>query len=37
MVWDLSPSWGARVDYSYENRKDIYKHHALGGGLTYKF
>ena len=37
VVWDLSPSWGARVDYSYENRKDIYKHHALGGGLTYKF
>lgn len=37
VVVDLSPAWGMRVDYSYEDRKDIYKHHAIGGGLTYKF
>ena len=37
VVFDLSPSWGARVDYSYEDRKDSYRHHAIGGGLTYKF
>lgn len=37
VVWDLSPVWGLRVDYSYEDRKNIYKHHALGGGLTYRF
>lgn len=37
VVFDLSPAWGARVDYSYEDRKDIYKHHAVGAGLTYRF
>jgi len=37
VVWYLTPSWGARVDYSYEDRKDIYKHHAIGAGLTYRF
>lgn len=37
VAFDLGPQWGARVDYSYEDRKDIYKHHAIGAGLTYKF
>ncbi len=37
VAFDLSSQWGARVDYSYEDRKDIYKHHAIGAGLTYKF
>ena len=37
VVFDLSPAWGARVDYSYEDRKDSYKHHAIGAGLTYRF
>lgn len=37
VVFDLNPSWGARVDYSYEDRKNVYKHHAVGAGLTYKF
>lgn len=37
IVFDLSPAWGLRVDYSYEDRKDIYKHHAVGAGLTYRF
>ena len=37
IVFDLSPAWGMRVDYSYEDRKNIYKHHALGAGLTYRF
>lgn len=37
VVWDLTPVWGARVDYSYEDRKDIYKHHSVGAGLTYRF
>jgi len=37
VVFDISPSWGARVDYSYEDRKNIYQHHAIGGGLTYRF
>lgn len=37
VVFELSPSWGARLDYSYEDRKDVYKHHAIGGGLTYRF
>ncbi|MES2685075.1 MAG: YaiO family outer membrane beta-barrel protein [Pseudomonadota bacterium] len=36
-VFDLGPRWGVRVDYSFENRKDIYKHHNLGAGLTYRF
>lgn len=37
VVFDLSPSWGVRADYSYEDRKGFYKHHAIGGGVTYKF
>lgn len=37
VVWYLTPAWGARLDYSYEDRKDIYKHHAVGAGLTYRF
>ena len=37
IVFDLSPVWGVRADYSYEDRKDIYKHHAVGAGLTYRF
>lgn len=37
VVWDLSPAWGLRVDYAYEDRKDIYQHHAIGGGFNYKF
>ncbi|MES2884838.1 MAG: YaiO family outer membrane beta-barrel protein [Pseudomonadota bacterium] len=37
IVFDLGPTWGARVDYSYEDRKGIYKHHAVGAGLTYRF
>lgn len=37
VVFDLTPAWGVRVDYSYEDRKDIYKHHAVGGGVTYRF
>lgn len=37
LVLDLTRQWGARVDYNYEDRKDIYKHHALGAGLTYRF
>lgn len=37
VVIDLSPRWGARVDYSYEDRKNIYQHHAVGTGLTYRF
>lgn len=37
VAFALSPQWGARVDYSYEDRKDIYKHHAIGAGLTYRF
>lgn len=37
IVFDLSAAWGVRVDYSYEDRKDIYKHHAVGAGLTYRF
>lgn len=37
VVVDLGPAWGMRLDYSYEDRKDIYKHHTLGAGLTYRF
>lgn len=36
-VWTLNPQWSLRADYSYEDRKDIYKHHALGGGLSYRW
>lgn len=36
-VFNLSPSWGARLDYSREDRKDTYIHDAVGVGLTYKF
>ena len=36
-VWTLSPRWGLRADYSYEDRKGFYRHHAFGGGLTYRF
>ena len=36
-VWTLDRRWGLRADYSYEDRKDIYKHHALGVGLSYRF
>lgn len=37
VVVDLSPAWGVRADYSYEDRKGIYKHHTVGAGLTYRF
>ncbi len=37
LVVDLTPAWGVRGDYSYEDRKGIYKHHTLGVGLTYRF
>ncbi len=37
LVLDLNPVWGLRVDYSYEDRDNIYKHHTVGGGLTYRF
>lgn len=36
-VFNLSPSWGARVDLTHENRKNTYTHNALGLGLTYRF
>lgn len=36
-VFNLSPTWGLRADYSYEDREDIYRHHALGLGLTYRY
>lgn len=37
VVVDLNTAWGLRADYSYEDRKGIYKHHAVGAGLTYRF
>lgn len=36
-VWSLNRRWGLRADYSYEDRKDIYKHHALGLGFSYRY
>ena len=37
VVIDLTPAWGVRADYTYEDRSNSYQHHAIGAGLTYRF
>lgn len=36
-VFDLSPTWGLRADYSFEDRKRVYEHDTFALGLTYRY
>lgn len=36
-VWSLNRHWSLRADYSHEDRRNIYRHHALGVGFSYRF
>lgn len=36
-VWTLDRHWSLRADYSHEDREDIYRHHALGLGFSYRY
>lgn len=37
LVWSFHRSWGARFDYSYEDRPAFYQHHSEGLALSCKF
>lgn len=36
-VWNVTPRWGIRLDYGYEDRPEFYRHGSLGGGVTARF
>jgi hypothetical protein len=35
--WQLDPQWSVRADYSFEDRKQVYRHHTLATSLSYRF